>query len=155
MPKSTKREESEYRYPDTEFYPCDLVKVVEVEHSFFRKDKVTGIKGTEQDVFRKWEWSFLVVSGPYEGETLRGDSQPELTTREDNRARMWSESLMGREIAVGEEFDTDTIVGLPCICTVRHDPPRERGDGSKFFPCPVDEVLPRSGGFDNPDAPPF
>jgi len=153
MPTSVKREESEYKYPDDEYYPSVLSRVEEVEVPYFKKDEA-GVKTTEQAIFRKWEWYFKVVSGPFEGDTLRGDTPPEMTTREDNKVRIWGEALLGREIEVGEEFDTDQIVGLPCLISVRHEKPRDRPDGTKFYGSVVDEVMPRTGTLQD-EEPPF
>ncbi len=156
MPKATLRVESEYKYPDDITYPCRLVDVQVKEFPFFKKDPVTGARTTEQDIFRKWEWTFEVTAGPYLGDTLRGDTEPELTTRDDNRLRQWAEALLSREIEVGEDFDTDMIVGLPCVVTVRHDPPREKRDGSTFYPCVVDDVMPKDSPAGRTSmAPPF
>jgi len=153
MPKSINRVESEYRYPDDEYYPSELVRVEEVEVPYFKKDRVTGERTTEQDVFRKWEWYFKVVSGPFAGDTLRGDTRAEITTREDCQARIWGEALLGREIQVGEEFDTDQVLGLPCLVSVRHEKPRDRPDGTKFYACAVDEVMPRTGQLADEEIP--
>jgi hypothetical protein len=154
MPSATLRVETEYKYPDDITYPCKLVDVIAKEYPFFRKD-ANGVRTNEQDTFRKWEWLFEVTAGDYLGETLRGDTEPELTTRDDNKLRQWAEALLSREMEVGEDFDTDTIIGLPCVVTIKHEPPREKKDGSGFFyPCVVDDVMPKdahSGTY----APPF
>lgn len=152
MPKAVKIQESEYRYPDDLFYTCKLIAVDEIQVPYFKKDR-NGVKTNEQAVFTKWEWKFEIVEGAYLGDVLRGDTRPEYTTRADNKVRQWSESLLNRELTVGEELDTDMLLGLPCIVTIRHGEPRPKSDGSNFYPCEVDEVLPKSGSLIN--QPPF
>lgn len=151
MPKAVKVHESEYRYPDDLFYTCKLIAVDEVEVPYFKK--VNGVRTNEQAVFKKWQWRFEIVEGAYLGEVLRGDTRPEYTTRADNKVRQWSEALLNREMSVGEELDTDMLIGLPCIVTIAHAEPRKKADGTYFYPCEVEEVLPKSGSLVN--NPPF
>ncbi len=152
MPTTRLREETEYRFPDDITYQCRLVDVTTKEITYFKKD-AHGVKTNEQDSFTKWQWTFDITSGPYLGGSLYGDTESEMTTRGDNTLRQWAEALLGREIEVGEDFDTDDIIGLPCVVTIRHDPPRPRRDGNgMFYPCVVDDVMPK-GTADN--QPPF
>lgn len=152
MPRTTLRIETEYKYPDDITYPCRLVDVEMLEIPYFKKD-ASGQRTNEQDIFRKWRWTFEVTAGPYLGQDLRGDTEAEMTTREDNRLRQWAESLLGKAVEVGEDFNTDDIIGLPCIVTVKHEDPRPKKDGGMFYPCVVDDVMPTDGSAAL--APPF
>lgn len=152
MPIATKREESEYKLPDDTYFPGKLISVEEVSFDYFKKKD--GVKTSEQAVFTKWEWKFEITEGEYAGEVAKGNSPAEYTTREDNRVRQWGEVLLGRELEIGEEFDTDSVLELPCMFSVRHLEPKEKNDGSGYwYNYEVDEVLPRSGGLTEP--PPF
>lgn len=160
MPRATKREESEYQFPEGEYFPCVLAKVDEKEIVFQKKDRKTGQKMFDDNgqpvmsSFYKWVWFFDVVDGEYRGQTIYGETPAEYTTREDDRVRQWAEALLGRELEVGEELDTDEMLnGLPCFVSVRHGGPREKRDGGYFYPCEVDDVMPRTAG--PADAPPF
>ncbi len=144
MPKVIKQAENEYKFPDDIAYSCKLIDVVEREIAYFKRNE-HGERTNTQDTFKKWEWHFEVQEGPYMGQILYGETRPEYTTREDNKVRQWSEALLNRELAVGEELDTDTLLGRQCVVSVRHDPPRPKKDGGMFYPTAVDEVVPKSG----------
>lgn len=143
MPKATKVQEDEYRLPAETLFTAvlDSVSVKTIEYTL-KKDRGTK-KAGEKDSFDKWIWEFRITDGPHKGEIAYGETEDRLTNREDNLVRQWGETLLGREIELGEEFDTDNILGLPCQVTVRHEEPRQKKDGSGFFyGCPVDEVFP-------------
>jgi hypothetical protein len=136
MPSSTMREESEYRLPAHTPFPAMLEAVEEKEIPY--TDRVTGEKRT----FTKWEWVFQIVEGEYAGLSAYGDTEGKLTTHPDNLVRQWAEVLRDAPFGIGEGLNTDDLLGLPCVISVRHDPPRPKKDGGKFYPCPVDQVFP-------------
>ena len=148
MPKATMKEEAEYRLPEDTLFPAvlDEVAVRTIEYTL-KKDRGTK-KAGEKDSFDKWVWKFRITDGPFKDDIAYGESEDRLTNREDNVVRQWAETLLGREIEIGEEFDTDSILGLPCQVTVKHEEPREKKDGGMFYGCPVDEVFPVSGAAD-------
>lgn len=149
MPKATKVEEDEYRLPSDTLFPAvlDRVSIRTIEYTL-KKDRGTK-KAGEKDSFDKWVWEFRITDGAYKGDTAYGETEDRLTNREDNLVRQWGETLLGREIELGEEFDTDNVLGLPCQVTVRHEEPRQKKDGTGFFyGCPVDEVFPNGGSSD-------
>jgi hypothetical protein len=155
MPRTEKVERREYKFPDDTYYPCVLEQVEEREVKFQKKDKATGLKTNEQGVFYKWRWKFRIIEGEFAGDLLYGESSSEFSTRDDNKIRQWSEALLGREMEIGEELDTDSmLLGLPCYITVSHGEPRKKADGEFFYPCEVDEVLPRATE-PSPEDPPF
>lgn len=51
---------------------------------------------------------------PWDGFHYTGKTWPRLDTREDNRLRQWAETLLGHEIPVGYELDTDKLVNIEC-----------------------------------------
>lgn len=154
MPKATVKEESEYPLPAETVFPARLDKVVEKTVEFTYKAHHAAVKNGRAKVgetggFTKWQWEFAITDGPYAGMKAWGDTDGKLTNREDDRVRQWSETLLGRELGIGDELDTDLLVGLPCSITVRHDEPVPRRDGTgNFYPCPVDEVFPTDGSAD-------
>ncbi len=154
MPVATKKEQREYKF-DEAWYRCVLSSVEEQVHPYFKRDRKTGEKTSEQAEFRKWVWKFEITSGAAEfvGEYLRGESTAEYTTREDNRIRQWGEALLNRELAIGEEIDTDLLIGLPCLVFVKHGDPEDKKDGTKFYPCYVHEVMPQSDDLFDDDIP--
>lgn len=152
MPTATKREESEYKFPEDEYFPAVLNGVKEKKIEFRKKDRDTKAPlfnddGTPaMDSFYKWVWQFEITEGDYQGEYGYAETRAEYTTREDDQVRQFSEALLGRELEVGEELDTDAMLnGLPCMIAFKHGEPRPKKDGTSFYPCDVTEVLPRGG----------
>lgn len=152
MPVAKKREESEYRFPAGEYFPAVLKAVSEKEIKYTVKK---GPKAGQDASFIKWEWVFDITDGEYQGLSAYGETGSDITTREDCIQRQWAETLLGRELEIGEDFDTDIVLESPCIITVRHDEPRAKKDGTNFYPCPVDEVFPVSSGDDPWGKPEF
>ena len=141
MPTATMREESEYKLPAETPFPAILSSVEEKEIPY--TDKNDGKKKT----FKKWQWVFEITDGEYAGLHAYGDTEAYLSTHPDNLVRQWGEVLRDAPFEVGEGIDTDLLLGLPCVITVRHDPPRPKKDGSNFYPCPVDQVFPEGTEF--------
>jgi hypothetical protein len=155
MPKATKTEQDLaglYKFPAGEYFPARMTKVDERSFSWdvkeYKDGKPTGnLKYDSQgEVVRKsktvWRWFFEITEGDYKGETGYGETENELTSLEDNKCRQYAETLLGQEIALGADFDTDTVVGLPCMVSFLHEDPRRGRDGTMFYGCLVDEVLP-------------
>jgi len=66
-----------------------------------------------------WKWGFDTT---YEGEAHRitATSSPRLTRK--TKAGEWVQTLIGRQLDPGEDFDFDTIVGNPCqLVLIIHD----------------------------------
>lgn len=135
MPKSTMREEAEWKLPVETPFPAVLVKVAERVIPY--KDKNTG----EDKTFTKWEWEFSISEGEYAGLSAWGDTEDRITTHVDNKARQWSESLTGKVYEIGEGLDTDDLLGLKCLITVENTIYTKK-DGTKSYLCPVADVFP-------------
>lgn len=104
--------------PEDDFVPAKLTKIEEKQISW--TDKQTG-KPKEAEIL---EWTFVVTSGAHEGKTVRGSCDPRLSNHENNRFRQWVEGVLGRDLAVGENIDTDDLIGLTADITVLH---KDRG----------------------------
>lgn len=158
MPKSTVEEDSPYPIPENVLLPLQLQSCEAVTVNYTNK------KGDPAS-FHKWEWTFLVGDGEYAGLTIRGNTEPKVTNASEASfqplARPLVEALLGRSLELGEEVDTDLLVGLKCQGTVKHLEPRARKNGDGFwFNVEVDEVFPAYGdnvtaGAVAADAPPF
>lgn len=147
MPKGTMQDENEYPLPEDTPFPARLDKVEErVTRWTYQSHHQSVIDGRnkvgEEGEIVRWSWTFRITDGDYAGVNAYGETEPKLTTHPDNLVRQWAEVLRGKTFELGESFDTDDLLGLTCIITVRHDPPREKRDGGKFYPCPVDSVFP-------------
>ena len=135
MPKTTMEEEALYKLPADVPMEAALVSVKERVIPFKNK------KG-QDDSFTKWEWEFEILEGEYAGLHAWGDTEDRLTTREDNKVRQWAEVLLGREFELGEGLDTDDLLGLTCVLTVKNTP-YEKKDGNVSYLCPVDQLFPK------------
>lgn len=151
MPKATLTEESEYKLPEDTMFPAVLHEV-NVKTIKYKKD------GKDKS-FDKWEWTFKIIEGDFAGLHAYGETEDRLTTHPDNKVRQWAETLRGMPFEFGEGLDTDDLLGLPCVVTVRHEEPREKKDGGFFYGCPVQDVFPEGadgGSFGTAgEAPPY
>ena len=158
MPKTTMRVQDEYPLPADVLLPAILVEVEERTYDFVYKAhhkrvQSGAVKVGDEGKVEKWVWKFAITEGDYGGLHAWGETEAFLSTHPDNKVRQWAEALRGAEFDPGEGLDTDDLLGLPCVITVRHDEPRPKRDGSgNFYPCPVDSVFPAS---DVAELPPF
>ena len=147
--KSTVVEASNYPIPEDTLVPLKLESVTHVEVPFTYKK---GAKIGQPGIFVKWEWEFAIPEGEYAGLTVRGNTEPRITSGDQSSgdlqmARPWVEALLGRELDLGEEVDTDDLIGLPGQGTVRHLEPRPKKEGGGFwFNTELDELFPAGMG---------
>lgn len=131
-----------------EDYPV-RAKLVDLK---LREFSWTDKKTNEAKDGSKLEWWFEVTAeGAYNGRKIRGETSTKMNNREQNRARTWAETLLGRELGVGASLDADDLLGLSCDITVRHEPDRKNPE-IKWER--IDEILPVTAGFDL-NNPPF
>jgi len=153
MPRATVKEGDGYKFPAGLMMPARLDAVTERNTEFLYKAHHKAVERGEakvgdKGVVTKWRWVFEITEGDYKGEKAYAETNPGLSTAEHDRVRQWGETLMGRTIGLGEDFDTDPLIGTPCIITIRHDEPRPSRDGTTFYPCEVDEVFEAAGAAD-------
>lgn len=135
MPRSTMTEQSEYALPEDVLLPA-ILETVEVRTINYKRD------GKDKS-FDKWVWTFQITDGDYAGLHAYGETEDRLTSHPDNKVRQWAEVLRGIGFEVGEGLDTDDLLGLPAVITVKHEEPRLKKDGeSYFYGCPVKDVFP-------------
>ncbi len=145
MPKSTVNEESPYPIPLDTLVPVVLISVQEVQVPFTYK---SGPKAGTAGSFTKWEWNTEVIDGEYAGLDLRGSTEAKITNASQPSnflllALPFAEAFLGRTLDLGEEVDTDELIGLIAQATVKHLDPRPRRDGDGFwFNIEVDEIYP-------------
>ena len=147
--KSTVEEASNYPIPEDTLVPMKLESVTQVEIPFVYK---SGAKIGQSGTFVKWEWEFLIPESEYAGLSVRGSSEPRITSNDQASgnlalARPWVEALLGRSLELGEEIDTDDLVGLSVQGTVRHLAPRQKKEGEGFwFNVDIEELFPIGNG---------
>lgn len=148
------KEDTLYPLPQDVMLPVKLMKV-EVRTIDFTYKK--GPKVGEQGSFDLWKWEFEIIDGEYAGLHCWGETEAEINNLPEAKgraklARPWIETLIGRQLQIGEDFDTDNILGLTASATLVHEEPRQKADGGYYYGCPVDELFPTSGA---PDFVPF
>lgn len=164
MPKGQVVEETDYKFEEG-WYSARLESVIERTNEFTyqahhqavkRGDKKVGEKGS----VTSWRWNFKLLDDPYAGDEARGETDSRISTRSDNKARLWYEVLIGHELEVGEGVDTDLVEGQVCQVHIGHQDPVTKKDGTKGFYCEVTDLAPAgdraiaaSGAY--PDEPPF
>lgn len=145
MPKSTVQADSPYPIPEDTLVPVTLVSVQEVDVKFTYKQ---GPKAGTASSFAKWEWNLIVSDGEFANVEIRGSSEPKITNASVASgilplALPYVEAFLGRGLELGEEVDTDHLVGLSAQITVKHQEPRPRRDGDGFwFNVEVEEIFP-------------
>jgi len=156
MPSSDMREESEYMIPEETPVPVRLDAVSVKE--FQSKDRDTKALQFDQAgnplMYQKWNWEFQVCDGAYAGVNLQKLTPPYISTREDNLVRLYAETLTGKKWGESEGINTDDLVGLRAIATVKHQKPRPKknGDGM-WYGLDIADLFPADALGD--DEPPF
>jgi hypothetical protein len=130
------RVESEYMIPEETPVP---VRLQEVEVKEFQsRDRETKAlqfdpKTGDPVMYQKWNWNFQVCDGPYAGVNLNKLTPPYISTRDDNLVRIYAETLTGKTWGESEGINTDDLVGLRAIATVKHQPPRPKKNGDGMW----------------------
>jgi hypothetical protein len=108
---------------DTSLLPDDeifLAAVISIEQRTFtwtdRKDPGHPVEKEGQELVWKWE----IQEGPYKTRWAFGSTRTRVGGT-NNPLLDWVEALYGRSLAVGEEFDTDDLIGMIANITVRHE----------------------------------
>ena len=158
MPKSTVEQfDPSQLYPIPENVPVPVVlQACEQENVTFTYRQ--GKKAGQEGGFLKWKWTFLVDSGKYAGVQFDGSTEPKVTDSTQQEflplARPLVEALLGRPLQIGEEVDTDLLVGLHAVATVRHQDPRPRKNGDGFwYNVELNEIFPATGAYAPQGAP--
>lgn len=145
MPKSTVTEEAEYKLPKETPLPAVLNSVEE--------KVIPYVKDGQKKTFTKWVWEFEVADGQYQGLRAWADTEDRLTTRADNKVRQFAEALLGAEFEIGQDFDTDDVLGLPCEIVCDHQEYEKKDGSGVSYLCPVVQVWPIGTSSDT--EPPF
>jgi hypothetical protein len=106
----TTEDEPDLTIPDETIARAQLEQIK--LRQFEWNDRKTGEK--KEGSTLEWWWKITATNAGEEfiGRTVRGECNPKLSNRGDNRFRIWAEALLNREIPVGMTIDTDDLVGL-------------------------------------------
>jgi hypothetical protein len=142
---------------DSELLPADTIFKGAVEaiapDTYMFTDTTTG-----KDVERiSLKWRIKILEGDYKERVAFGSTWARIGGK-NNPLRDWIEALLGRELAPGEEFDTDDFLGMVCEFTVRHGTNNKTGRPfatiDTVFPA-VSALTGASGGYVPTDDVPF
>jgi hypothetical protein len=142
MPKGTVEEAEKWKLPMDTLFTGRLTGVSERE--------INWVKDGEKKSRVKWEWEFTIDEGEYAGLRAWGETEDKITT--ENKVRQWAETLRGAPYDLGEGFDSDDLLGLPCMFTVDNTTYEKNGE-TKYL-TPVLDVFPADGSLQT-DEPPF
>lgn len=114
-----------------------------------RETPYTNREG-KPDVIRKleWWWEVITPNEAYTGRSIKGECDQKMSMHPNNKFRLWSEALLGRELGIGEKVDPREFVGVVAEVTVMHE--ANKKNPSIIYER-VDDVIPLS----TVDAPPF
>lgn len=147
MPKSTMKEEPQWRLPKDVPLPAVLNSVTE-----------ENVKGTSRTTgkpydFWKWNWEFQIADGEYQGIKVWEDTDAEFTNHPGNKVRLYAEALLGAEMELGMGLDTDELIGLPCEIVVDNTE-YENAKGEVKYITPITQIFPAGTSID-PGEPGF
>ncbi len=149
--KFTTEDEPDLTIPDDTLARAQLLEVQ--LRTFEWDDRKTKEKKSATVLEWWWEIRATRAGEQYIGRRVRGTCDAKLSNRGDNKFRIWSESLLGREIPVGMSIDTDDLVGLEAEILISTEP--DKKDPHKLWNRVTDIISPISGSAFNQGDPPF
>ena len=133
--KVTVEEEEDLTLPEDSIHKAILMEVSPREINWV--DRRTG-EAKSKVLLEFWFEVTGSSEDKYIGRKVKGSVDSKMTTRANDRFRNWSETLLGREISAGTDFDTDDIIGLSAEIVIGHRPSK---DGGRVFE-EVTDLLP-------------
>ncbi len=144
----TTEEEKEVRIPEDSIHRARLEEIK--LRTFGWTDKRTGDEREAQVLDWWWRITSTTYGDQYVGRRFKSECDAKLSSRSDNRFRMWAEALLGRDIPVGMAVDTDDLVGMEAEIVIGYQP--DRRDKNKTWPY-VSDVAPLDGSHHQYDPP--
>lgn len=87
-----------------------------------------------------------VIAGP-----IWGSVPFKLTDSPENKLRQWAEAILGIELGIGFELDTDIFLGRECRgITSQYEKKAKDSQGNPLRSHQVDSLLPKAGGAPTP-----
>ena len=102
-------DEPDLTLPDESIHRARLEEITLREFPWTDRDG-TAKTGTTLDWW--WKVTQTRLGDEYVGRRVKGECNPKLSNRGNNRFRMWAEALLNREIPVGMAIDTEDLLGL-------------------------------------------
>lgn len=163
MPKATTEQGQPYFFEEGEFLA--ILRSVEERHVDFiykshHKAVIKGkAKAGDKSSFDNWEWEFELLEGDREGQTITLTTDPKVELEGYSPARVAYEALQGEALELGQEIDTDLVVGCKARVVLKHEDPKPSGDRT-YYNTVIADVLPAhdsqvDGDAMDTDEPPF
>jgi hypothetical protein len=87
--------------------------------------KVIEIELKQLDFGPRLNWKFEITDGEHQGFKINDGTSPKFSVDPPSKLYEWACMLLGRTFEVGDNLDTDDLIGLPCRVEVGHKPDRE------------------------------
>lgn len=141
----TVEEEAEVRFPDDSIHRARLLEIK------LRTFTWTDRDGQEREG-QSLDWWWEIVSTNYGdqfiGRKVKGECNAKITSRSDNRFRIWAGALLNRDIPIGMVIDTDDLTGLEADIVIGYR--QDRKDKTKSWAQVTDVAQVTGSDFDPP-----
>lgn len=87
--------------------------------------KVKEIKAETLDFGPRLNWAFEITEAPWEGVRVLDSCSQKFTIDPPSKFYEWACQLLGRTFEIGEQIDTDDLVGLSCRIEIAHKPAKD------------------------------
>lgn len=84
--------------------------------------KVAEIEQKTLDFGERLNWKFEVTEAQWEGYKINGSTSMKFTIDPPSKFYEWAVQLLGRTFELGENIDTDDLIGLQCRIEIEHKP---------------------------------
>lgn len=160
MARATVQQGSKYFFEEGEFLA--ILREVEEKHvDFTYKSHHKAVqngkaKAGDPGSFDHWIWKFDLLQGERAGQEITLETDPSVELEGYSMARVAYEALQGEPLELGQDIDTDLVVGMRARLVISHMPERQSGD-RVFYDSKITDLLPVRDGDDVElsDEPPF
>ena len=109
--------------------------------------KVSKIEEKPEWEFPALAFQFEVTEGEWEGWNINDNASPKFTISPPSKLYQWAIVLLNRTFEVGESFNTDDLLGMPCRIEIGWKPDKELdedGNPARYW-MRVETMLPPRG----------
>jgi len=159
MPKATVKRGRLYFYEEGEFTAI-LRSVEENTVEYTAKSHHQAVKKGEARVgdtlsFDQWIWTWDLLSGDHGSTEIEFKTNPGIEIARRTLGLQAWEALTGEPLELGQDIDTDVIVGGKARLVIVHEDPETGRDGNTYYRSRVGEVLPLGDSGPAEDEIPF
>lgn len=103
--------------------------------------RVTAIILKSFPDYNRLNWTVEITEGEHKGMSIYGSTSEKFSADPPSYFYKWACELLERTIAVGEQINTDDLIGLPCRIEIGHQ--ADRDDPQRTWLRIADLVRPR------------